>query len=218
MVQIASDRDIKHMPCKLPPLLNLSRQRPNKSNGQVEISKNQPPNYYWVSVANQENRETKEASDEIHADVVHCSQLQIKGWGSRLEQRVDEVIRRREQKTKANKPHIFDDHEQTVWTNHEGQNSPVSHGHNVNYNHMTLHNRGVHLSHSNPGGNDDSTLTPNGSNSISGDSHGLSLYSCWVCGMEGNLLWYCSKTVGVNQNHIHCIPHMTHACSFPWYP
>ena len=92
--------------------------------------------------------------------------------------------------------------------NHESQESPMSYGHNVNYNHMTLHNRSVYSSQLNPGVDDDSTLTPNGSNSVSGDSHGLSLYSCWVCGMEGHLSQYCSKLsveVDVNQTHIHCI-------------
>ena len=51
----------------------------------------------------------------------------------------------------------------------------------------TLHKRGVYSSHSNLGYYDDSTLTPNGSNGISGDSHGSSLYCCWVCGIESFL-------------------------------
>ena len=68
---------------------------------------------------------------------------------------------------------FFNDHEQIMWMNHEGQNSPMSHGHNVNYNHMAPHNRGVYSSQSNPGDDDDSTLTQNGSNSVNGDSHGL---------------------------------------------
>ena len=138
---------------------------------------------------------------------MHCNQLQNEDQGKTLEQRVDEVIRRGS-KTKANKPHIFDDHEQTMWRNHEGQDSPVSHGHNVNYSHMTLCNRGVYPSQSNPGDADDTTLTPNGSNSISGDAHGSSLYSCWVCGTQGHLSQYCSKLLveaDVNQTHIHCM-------------
>ena len=91
-------------------------------------------------------------------------------------------------KRQSDKTHIFNGQEQTMWTNHEDQDSPMSHSHIVNHNHMTLHNRGAYLLHSNPGDSDDSTLTPNGSNTISGDSHGLSLYSYWVCWMEGHLL------------------------------
>ena len=58
---------------------------------------------------------------------------------------------------------------------------------------MTPHNRGVYTLQANLDDDDDSTLTPKGSNSICGDLHGLSLYSCWVCGMEGYLSQYCSK-------------------------
>ena len=46
----------------------------------------------------------------------------------------------------------------------------MSHGHNINYKYMTLHNRGIYSPQPNPGDDDDSTLTPDGSNSISGDS------------------------------------------------
>ena len=42
--------------------------------------------------------ETQEASDQIHTDALHCSQLQNEEQGKTLEQRVDKVIRRREQK------------------------------------------------------------------------------------------------------------------------
>ena len=96
-----------------------------------------------------------------------------------------------------------------MWTNHEGLDSPMRHGHNVKYNHMTLHYRGVYSLQSNLGDDDDSILTHHGSNSISGDSHGLSLYSHWVCGMEGHLSQYCLKFLveaDVYQSHIHCIP------------
>ena len=86
------------------------------------------------------------------------------------------ILQNRE--TKAHKLCIFDDHGQTMWANHEGQGSPMSHGHNVNNNHIILHNRGVYSSQANPGDDENSTLTPNGSNSVSGDPHGLSLYSC----------------------------------------
>ena len=120
----------------MPPHLNPSGQRLSEGNWQVDI--------YLAFVANQENRETKEASDQIHADALHCYQLQNEEQGKILKQKVDEVIRRKEQKVKANKPCIFDDHEQTKWINHEGQDSPMSHSHNVNYNHMSLHNTGVY--------------------------------------------------------------------------
>ena len=96
-----------------------------------------------------------------------------------------------------------------MWTNHEGQGSPVSHGHSVNYNHTTLHNKGVYLSQANPDGNDDPIVTPNSSSSVSGDSHGMSLCSCWVCGMEGTYHKTALKLLveaDVNWTHIHCIP------------
>ena len=96
-----------------------------------------------------------------------------------------------------------------MWTNHEGKDSLMSHGHDINISHMTPHNRGAYALQTNPGSDDDSTLTPKGSNSISGDSHGSILYSCWVYGIEGHLLQYCSKTgnkADVNWTHIHCIP------------
>ena len=44
---------------------------------------------------------------------------------------------------------IFDDHEQTMCMNHEGQHSPMSHGHNVNHNDMTFCNRAVYSLQSN---------------------------------------------------------------------
>ena len=138
-------------------------------------------------VTNQGYRETKEAFDHTCADVLHCRQLQNKEQGNILEQRVDEVIRGWEQKTKACKPHIFNDHEQTMWTNYEGQDSPMSHGHDVNYSYMTPHNRGIYALQANKGDDDNSTLTPNGSISISGDLYGVCLYSCWMCGMVVHL-------------------------------
>ena len=107
MVKITSDRDINHTPPKSSPYLNPSRWRPNESSGQVESSQDPTLNVFWASVTNQEYRETKEASDKICADALHCSQLWNKEQGNTLEQRVDEVIRWREQKTKTNKSHIL---------------------------------------------------------------------------------------------------------------
>ena len=104
----------------------------------------------------------------------------------------------------------------TMWMNHESQDSPMSHGHNVNHNHSTLCNRGVYSLQLNPHDDDDSTLNPNGNNSISGDSYGLNLYSCLVCGIEGHLQWYCSKTIGRGKYEpdSHTLyPHMTHVTS-----
>ena len=188
MVQIANDRDTNHTPSKLSPHPIPNRQKPEESNGQVEISQDPSCNDYWVPDINQEYRETKEAFGQTSADALHCKQLQNIEQGNTLEQRVDKVIRGWKQKTKACKPHIFDVHEQTMWTNNEVQDSPVSHGHNVDYKYKTPCNRGIYSSQTKPGGNDDSTLTPNSGNNISGDSNDLSLYSCWVCGMEGHLL------------------------------
>ena len=145
----------------------------------MEISQDPTCNDYWAPVTNQEYKETKETFDQMHADALHCRQLQNIEQGDTLEQRIDEVIRDWEQKTKPHKLCIFDDHEQTMWTNHEDKNSPLSLGHDINYNHMMPYNRGVDALQANPGNDDNSTLTPKGSNSINGDSHGLSLYSCW---------------------------------------
>ena len=55
----------------------------------------------------------------------HCRQLQNKEQGNTLEQRAGEVIRGREQKTKVNKLHMLNVHEQTMWTNNEGQDFEV---------------------------------------------------------------------------------------------
>ena len=108
---------------------------------------------------------------------------------------------------------MFDVHEQSMWTSHKGQDSPVSHGHNGHYKYMTQCNRGIYSSQTKSGDDDDSTLTPTGSNSISGDFHGLSLYSCWICGTKGHLSQYCSKTLGRDRHEpdSHMLyPHMTH--------
>ena len=89
----------------------------------------------------------------------------------------------------------------------------MSHGHNVNYKYMTTHNRGIFPLQTNPGDNDDSTLTQYGNKSISGFSHGFSLYSYWVCGKEGHLLQYCSKTIGRDRyepDSSSLYSHMTH--------
>ena len=94
--------------------------------------------------------------------------------GKTLEKIADEVITRGK-KDKSKHTSHFDDHEQTMGMDHEDQDSTMSHGHNVNYNHTTLYNRGVYPSQSNTGDDDDSSLTPNDSNSVSGDSHGSRL-------------------------------------------
>ena len=95
-------------------------------------------------------------------DALYCRQLQNKEQGNTLEQKVDNVIRGWEQKTRVCKPQTLDVHEQIVWTNNEGQDSPIRHGHNPNNKYMTSCNRAD---------NDDSTLTPNGNNNVSEESH-----------------------------------------------
>ena len=106
MVQIASDRDINQTPPKLPPHPSPNRQRSNDNDGQVEISQDPTCNDYWVPVTNKEDRKTKETFDQMHADALHCRQLLNIEQGSTLEQRVDEVIRGWEQKTKAHNFYI----------------------------------------------------------------------------------------------------------------
>ena len=84
----------------------------------------------------------------------------------------------------------------------------MSQSHNVNYNHTTACNRGVISPQENPDGDDDSILTSNGSSSITGDSHGSRLYSCWVWGQNATYHDTALKLLveaGMNQTHIHCI-------------
>ena len=50
-----------------------------------------------------------------------------------------------------------------MWINYEGKDSPMIHGNDIYYNHMTPHNRGVYALQANPGDDDNSTLTPNSS-------------------------------------------------------
>ena len=120
-------------------------------------------NKYWIPDIDQECRQTKGTFNQMGIDALHCRQLQNKEQGNTLEQRVDNVIRGWEQKTRVCKCQTLDVHEQTVWTNNEGQDSPMSHGHNANYKYMTSCNRND---------DDDSTLIPNGNNSIGRESHG----------------------------------------------
>ena len=113
MVQISSVRDISHLhkhivnhddtSPKMFPHLNPSRQRPKETIRQVSVSKEPTPIDYQASVANRGYDETKKACDQIHADTLLYSQLQNEEQDNTLEQRVDEIVRKREQKTKANK-------------------------------------------------------------------------------------------------------------------
>ena len=153
-------------------------QKTYESNGQISISQDPSCNKYWIPSIDKECRQTKGALDQTSADALHFGQLQNKEQGNTLEQRVDNVIRGLEQKTKVHKAHTLDVHEQIGWTNNEDQDSLLSHDHNINYNYMTSCNRMD---------DDDSALTPDGNNSVSREPHGLSLYSCWVCGTEGHL-------------------------------
>ena len=74
-------------------------------------------------------------------DVLHHRQLQNKEQGNTLEQRVDDLIRGWEQKTRVCKPQTLNVYEQIVWTNNEGQDSPVYHDCNTYHKYMTSHNR-----------------------------------------------------------------------------
>ena len=109
--------------------------------------------------------------NQIDIDALHCKQLQNKEQGNTLEERVDDLIKGWEQKTTVCKFQTFG-HEQTVWTNNEDQDSPVSWGHDISCKYMTSHNRID---------DDDSTLTLSDNSSTSGESYGSKLYSCRVC-------------------------------------
>ena len=103
MVQISSVIDIIHLhkhivnhydtSPKMSSHLNPRRQRPNESNGQVEISQGPTPIDYWASVANQGYEETKKAWDQICTYALLCSQLQKEEQGSKLEQWFDVITR-----------------------------------------------------------------------------------------------------------------------------
>ena len=129
-----------------------------------------------VPDTDQECGQMKRMFNQTCIDVLHCRQLQNEEQGHTLEQRVDNIIRGWEQRTRVCEPQKHNIHEQTVWKNNKGQDSPMSHGCDMYYKYMTPNNR-----------TDDSTLTPNSCNSVSGESHGLNLYSCWICGTEGHL-------------------------------
>ena len=77
-----------------------------------------------------------------------------------------------------------------MWTNNEGQDSQVSDGCDANYKNMTSCKRTD---------DDNATWTTYGNNSVSGELHGSSLYSCWVCGTEGLLSLCCSQTNGIDR-------------------
>ena len=73
--------------------------------GQVRITDNQKSykNQLPASVAKLGYEETKETCDQMHADVLLCSQLQNEEQGSTLEQKVNEPIRKRKQKMLCNR-------------------------------------------------------------------------------------------------------------------
>ena len=111
-VQTANDRDTDHTPSKLPSHLTPNKQMLKDSNGKLEISQDPSCNDYWTPDINQEYRETREAIDQASTDALCCRQVQEKEQGNTLEQRVDEVTRGWEQKTKAHKPCTVDANEQ----------------------------------------------------------------------------------------------------------
>ena len=67
IVQIANNRDTDHTPSRLSPHPILNRQKPDETNGQVEISQDPSCNDYWIPDMNQEYRYTKEALDQTKA-------------------------------------------------------------------------------------------------------------------------------------------------------
>ena len=95
MIWVSSVRDINHTSPKTSSHLNPSGQRP-------EISQEPTSNDYPSSVANQGYVETKEVCGQICAYALLCSQLQNEELGNTLEQRVDEIIRKREKRTLCN--------------------------------------------------------------------------------------------------------------------
>ena len=199
-----TDRETNHTSSKSSSHPSPNRQKLDGSNGQIRISQDPSCNDNWVPHTDQECGQMMRIFNQIGIDVLHCRQLQYEEQGHTLEQRVDDVIRGWEQKTRVCKPQTHNVHEQTAWTNNEGQDSPVSNGCDANYKYMTLCKRSD---------NDDSTLTPNGNNTVSGESHVLSLYSCWVYGTEGHLSQYCSQTNGIDRQEpdSHTLyPHVMH--------
>ena len=73
----------------------------------MEISQDPTCNDYWAPVTSQEDSETKKTFDQMSVDALNCRQLLNIEQGSTLEQRVDEVNRKLEQKTIACKFCIF---------------------------------------------------------------------------------------------------------------
>ena len=63
-----------------------------RGNRQVEISQDPVCNDHWVPVTNQEYRDTKETFDWMHADALHCRQLQNLRHGKLIRTEKDEVL------------------------------------------------------------------------------------------------------------------------------
>ena len=103
-IQIANDRDINHPTSKLHSYPIPNRQKPDESNGQIRIPKDQSCNEYWIPDIDQECRQTKGTFNQTVIDALHSRQLQNKEQGNTLEQRVNDVIRGWEQKTRVCKP------------------------------------------------------------------------------------------------------------------
>ena len=93
--------------------------------------------------------------------MLHCRQLQNEEQGNTLEQRVDELIRRLRGKDKSMQTsHFFMTVNKQCELIMRVKESPMSHGHNANYNYMTPHNRGVYSLQANPSNDDNVNSDP----------------------------------------------------------
>ena len=173
-----SNRETDHTSSKLPLRSSPNKQKLDESNRQIRIYQDPSCNENWVPDTDQECGQLKTTFNQTGIDVLHSRQLQNEEQWHTMEQRVDDIIRGWEKRARVCKPQTHNVHEQTMWTNNEGQDSPMSHGYDANCKYLTSHKRTD---------NDNSTLTPNGDNSVSGELHGWGLYSCLVCGTEGHL-------------------------------
>ena len=93
--------------------------------------------------------------------------------------------------------------------NHEGKDCLMSHGHDINCNHMKPCNRGVYALQANSGKDDDSTLTQMVA-IASVETH--MTHVCTVVGCVGQKATYYDTALkllieaDMNWTHIHCIP------------
>ena len=75
-IEIANGKNTDHTTSKLSPHPTPKRQKPDKSNGQIETPQDPSCNEYRVPDIDQEGRQTKGAFDQTGVDALHCRQLQ----------------------------------------------------------------------------------------------------------------------------------------------